>query len=180
VESAITARSELSAPPAADATAETYVTVPIAAMQVSNDPTSVLVTYALGSCVGITLHDQTLSVGGLLHVMLPSSDVHAEAAARRPAMYVDTGLASMLGKLVALGCEQQNLVVKIAGGGQLLSASQQLALGPRNVEAVRAACAAHGLTVAAEDVGGTRSRNLQLHVGTGRVAVTSRGKEKAL
>jgi chemotaxis protein CheD len=180
VESAISSQCGSSAPPVADAIIESYITVAIASMHVSNEPGVVLVTYALGSCIGVTIHDPTLCVGGLLHVMLPSSHVHAEAAARRPAMYVDTGLARLLEEMTALGCEPQNLVVKIAGGGQLLSASQQLALGSRNVEAVRAGCAVLGLNIAAEDVGGTRSRNLQLNLGTGRVAVTSRGKERAL
>lgn len=180
MESAITARIDSPALPAAEPTVEAYITVPIASLQVSDEPGAVLVTYALGSCVGVTVYEPTLHVGALLHVMLPSSHVHTEAAARRPAMYVDTGIATMLEKLTAFGCEPQNLVVKIAGGGQLLSTSQQLALGARNVEAVRAAFEAQGLTIRAEDVGGTRSRNLLLHVGSGRVVVTLRGKEQAL
>ena len=30
-----------------------------------------LVTYALGSCVGICMYDEGLHIGGLLHAMLP-------------------------------------------------------------------------------------------------------------
>ena len=169
-------RTQTAAEPAADS----YVTVPIAGMHVCSEPGTMLVTYALGSCVGVTVHDPTLHVGALLHVMLPSSQVHPEAAARRPAMYVDTGIDAALQKLAGLGCERQNLVVKLAGGGQLLSASPQLAMGARNIEAVRAACAARGLTLAAEDVGGTRPRNLRLHVGSGRAVISSRGREQVL
>jgi chemotaxis protein CheD len=180
VDSAVGTSAKAPAPVAAPPQVESYVTVPIASVHVSDERDTVLVTYALGSCVGVTVHDPALHVGGLMHVMLPSSQVNSDAAARRPSMYVDTGIADLVEKLTALGSTPQNLVVKIAGGGQLLSASKQLALGTRNVDAVRAACAAAGLQIAAEDVGGTRSRNLLLHVGSGRVVVTSRGKEQAL
>ena len=33
----------------------------------------VLVTYALGSCIGICIVDPVTKVGGLSHIMLPSS-----------------------------------------------------------------------------------------------------------
>lgn len=174
--SPIETQAQLAGEPAANA----FHTVPIAGLQLSNEPGTMLVTYALGSCVGVAIYDPTLHVGALLHVMLPSSEVHPEAAARRPAMYVDTGISHVLEKLAGLGCEPRNLVVKLAGGGQLLSASPQLAMGARNVEAVRAACAARGLAIEAEDIGGTRPRNLRLHVGSGRVVVSSRGREQVL
>ena len=41
-----------------------------------------LITYALGSCIGITLYDPVIKLGGLLHVMLPK----AGAQARRDAI----------------------------------------------------------------------------------------------
>ena len=32
-----------------------------------------LITYALGSCVGICMYDDKLKIGGLLHAMLPNA-----------------------------------------------------------------------------------------------------------
>ena len=32
----------------------------------------VITTYALGSCVGVSLYDATTKVGGLIHIMLPT------------------------------------------------------------------------------------------------------------
>ena len=31
-----------------------------------------VITYALGSCIGITFYDPGIKLGGLLHIMLPS------------------------------------------------------------------------------------------------------------
>jgi len=41
--------------------------------KISNDPQSVLITYALGSCLGITAYDHAARIGGLLQVMMPLS-----------------------------------------------------------------------------------------------------------
>ena len=34
-----------------------------------------IITYALGSCLGITVYDPVARVGGMLHVMLPDSNI---------------------------------------------------------------------------------------------------------
>lgn len=42
-------------------------------MIVSNDPEDIIVTYALGSCLGVVIYDPVANVGGMLHAMLPDS-----------------------------------------------------------------------------------------------------------
>ena len=44
-----------------------------------------LITYALGSCLGIAIHDPVARVGGLLHVMLPDSTIDRNKAQATPA-----------------------------------------------------------------------------------------------
>ena len=41
-------------------------------------PEDVLITYALGSCVGVAIYDPVARVGGLLHYMLPESAIDPE------------------------------------------------------------------------------------------------------
>ncbi|MGO0862246.1 chemotaxis protein CheD, partial [Clostridioides difficile] len=48
------------------------VVVNIADMKIVYKP-NILVTYALGSCVGVCLIDKIAGIGGMLHVMLPYS-----------------------------------------------------------------------------------------------------------
>ena len=62
-----------------------------------------LVTYALGSCLGITIWDPVAGVGGMLHVMLPTSEIDPEKAARNPSMFVDTGVPLLFKRSYELG-----------------------------------------------------------------------------
>lgn len=49
------------------------IVVGVSDMKVSKDPDSVLVTYSLGSCIGVAIWDRMAHVGGMLHFMLPES-----------------------------------------------------------------------------------------------------------
>src|SRR5262245_51470130 len=62
--------------------------VGVADMVVSNDAGSEIVTYSLGSCLGITVYDPAKKVGGLLHLMLPDSSIDSEKAVKAPFMFV--------------------------------------------------------------------------------------------
>jgi len=58
--------------------------VGVADMKLSQNPGDVIVTHALGSCIGIAIHDPVACVAGILHFMLPLSDVNPEKAATNP------------------------------------------------------------------------------------------------
>ena len=49
---------------------ESKLTVGIADMKMLQGE-GILVTYALGSCIGLCFHDPRLHLGALLHIMLP-------------------------------------------------------------------------------------------------------------
>ena len=49
------------------------VVVGVADFKISTDPLTYLVTYALGSCLGVTFYDEKRRIGGLLHAMLPTA-----------------------------------------------------------------------------------------------------------
>ncbi len=59
--------------------------------KISTSPLEVLVTYSLGSCLGVAAYDPRAGVGGLLHFMLPDSRINAEKARAQPAMFADNG-----------------------------------------------------------------------------------------
>lgn len=46
------------------------VVVGVGDMKVSNDPEVVLATYSLGSCIGLSIYDPIVRVGGMLHLLL--------------------------------------------------------------------------------------------------------------
>ena len=61
-------------------------------MKLSTNEGDVLVTYSLGSCLGLSLWDPVAHVGGLIHCMLPLSKIDPVKAKTNPYMFTDTGL----------------------------------------------------------------------------------------
>lgn len=149
------------------------IVVGISDLAVSSDPRDSLVTHALGSCVGVAVHDPTLRVGGLLHFMLPSSEPMRERARTQPAMFGDTGVRALLAAMAAHGCQRHNVVIHLAGGGCLHN--DPMRIGERNQEAARKALSMFQLRVSWADLGGSKPRTMWLDVGTGQVRVRSPG-----
>src|SRR6056297_797026 len=93
--------------------------VGVSDMHVSDDPNETIITFALGSCLGIAMFDPVAGVGGLLHVMLPLSKADPEKAKIKPAMYVDTGLAQLLGVCYDMGASKKDIIITVAGGASM-------------------------------------------------------------
>jgi chemotaxis protein CheD len=127
-----------------------------------------LVTYALGSCIAVAIHDPLSGVGGLLHFMLPDSTIDANKAKIHPYMFADTGIPLLFRRAYELGAQKRRLRVRLIGGAQVLDDAGVFNIGKRNHLAARKILWKAGVLVHAEAVGGTLSRNVGLHVGTGR------------
>lgn len=151
--------------------------VDIADVQVSSDVHVVLVTYSLGSCIGVTVWDPVAHIGGMLHYMLPESSISPEKAATNPAMFADTGLPALFRAAYELGAVKKRMVVKIAGGSQLLDDNGVFNIGKRNYVMLRKIFWKNGILIDAEDVGGSISRTVRLSIGTGCVTVANRSRE---
>jgi chemotaxis protein CheD len=144
----------------------------IGEMLVSADPDETLVTFALGSCLGIVVHDPVARVAGLLHAMLPQSSIDPEKARQRPAMYVDSGVPELFRSCYRLGARKERLVLKVAGGASARDeATDQFQIGKRNFVMLRQLLWKNGVLVHAQDVGGTVSRTLTVSVATGVVTL---------
>lgn len=141
-----------------------------------------LVTYALGSCLGVAMHDPVRRVGGLVHVLLPDSALDQEKASRRPGTFVDTGVELLLEWMLHEGAERHRLRVAVAGGATARRmGGDYFQVGDRNVRAFDRYAAARGLRVAAADVGGhDLARTLVLSVATGTLEVRSDGVSRTL
>ena len=154
--------------------------VGVADMKVSRTASDVLVTYSLGSCVGVTMYDPRIRAGGLVHCMLPLSTIDPEKARTRPEMFTDTGLALLLQKLFDLGAEKRTLIVKVAGASRLLDDNGVFRIGERNLAVLEKILEKNGIPIAAEDVGGTVARTMSLHLSSGKTVLKISGKESVL
>lgn len=156
------------------------ITVDISDMKVSSDPDDVLVTYSLGSCVGVVLYDPVARVGGMIHCMLPLSRIDAEKAAARPHMFVDTGLSDLLRAVYERGARKKDLIARVAGAGSPLGQEKIFKIGQRNYTVVRKVLWKNNILIASENVGGPEARTLFLDMATGRTLVKSGGREVEL
>ncbi|MGC8739728.1 MAG: chemotaxis protein CheD [Candidatus Hydrogenedens sp.] len=156
------------------------ITVNISDMKVSSNPEDVLVTYSLGSCVGVVLYDPLQKIGGLIHCMLPLSKVDPERAREAPYMFVDTGLPLMMQTLINMGADKKRMIAKVAGGAVLLDDNEMFRIGERNHIVVRKLLWKNNILISSEDIGGTLARTMYLYINDGKTTIKSAGKEYEL
>lgn len=156
--------------------------VAVADMKVSNQPGDEIVTYALGSCLGITIYDPASRVGGMLHVMLPLSTIDVAKATENPCMFVDTGVPRLFLESYKLGAVKQRLEVKVAGGACTNGSEEDdyFQIGKRNITIFRKLLWKNGVMLKSSDVAGTVSRTISLEIGTGIVSMRINGTTTCL
>lgn len=158
----------------------TRFVVGVSDMAIADGCEGEIVTYALGSCLGIAVHDPVAHVGGMLHVMLPESSLDPQRAAERPCMFVDTGVPLLFRRAYAAGAKKERLVVKVAGGASVQEGRDHFEIGKRNIVKLRQLLWKNGVLIKAADVGGAVSRTLRLDLATGDVLLRVNGTEARL
>jgi chemotaxis protein CheD len=139
-----------------------------------------LVTHALGSCLGLAVFDPVVRVGGLLHAMLPLSSINPEKAKANPAMFVDTGVPLLFNSLYEKGAVKARLVVKAAGCGNPMGKNEVFKIGERNYTVLKKLLWKNNILLEAEDVGGSSSRTIHFDLATGQIVLSSNGTKKPL
>jgi len=135
----------------------------------------VLVTYALGSCVGICLYDAKMKIAGLSHIMLPSSQGF-NVTFEQEGKFADTAIKRLLQLMTREGAAQSRITAKIAGGAQMFAGLNNSALsniGERNVAAVKAELMRHRIPIVAEDTGKDYGRTQYFYSGDGKMVIKS-------
>jgi chemotaxis protein CheD len=153
----------------------TTLVVGISDCKVTQDADSMLITYALGSCIAVALYDPIAKVGGLLHYMLPESAIDSGKAQQNPFMFADTGIPRLFEAVKTRGADLKRTVVRLTGGAQVLDSAGVFQIGKRNYLAARRILWKAGILISAEAVGGEVSRTTRLEIATGRLWVREGG-----
>ena len=151
------------------------IIVGVADCVVVSDPGQVLATYALGSCIGLALHDPASGLGGILHFMLPDSALDPSRARERPFMFADTGIRIFVAELCARGASPRRLAAHAAGGARIMDQNGEFAIGERNCLALRRILWKQGILLRGVAIGGAQSRTMRLEIGSGRVWIDEAG-----
>ena len=128
-----------------------------------------IITFALGSCVGITLFDRLTGIGGMAHIMLPDSALIRSDT--NPKKFANTALPLLWQEMEQLGAKKFSLIAKIAGGAMLFGKTDALRIGERNIMAVKDQLQKLGIRIMAEDTGLNYGRTMELDLENGRVTI---------
>src|SRR5262245_34875401 len=137
--------------------------------RVATVPGQVLATFALGSCIGLSVYDPRARVGGLLHYMLPDSTIDPARGRENPFMFADTGIPLLIEIVCAKGASKRGLVAHAAGGASIMDPNNVFDIGKRNHQALRKILWKAGVLLSSEAVGGGNSRTVRLEIGTGNL-----------
>jgi chemotaxis protein CheD len=151
----------------------TTLRVKVADFAVGRNGDTVIATVGLGSCVAIALYDPKTRVGGLAHVLLPSESMARDRSNR--AKFPSAAVPMLLAEMRGLG-SNGGIGARLVGGASMFASllpSGGVNIGERNIAASRAAVAAAGLPLLAEDVGGDYGRSVYFHLADGRIEVHS-------
>ena len=139
-----------------------------------------LITYALGSCIGICLYDPLIQLAALVHIMLP---LNMETGRKSPLKYADTGICETLRQMEGRGAARSRIVAKIAGGARMFEVAGGGNLGnigQRNIESTHLILRRERIRLLREDVGGSVARTLLFDAASGQACVRSYGKPELI
>ncbi|MBU5478081.1 chemotaxis protein CheD [Eubacterium sp. MSJ-13] len=135
-----------------------------------------LITYALGSCVGICMYDNSLKIGGLLHAMLPDAYENEEHVDMNLERYVNTGIQNLFRMVCTHGADVRNLKVKLVGGANMFGfdfTNKDMDIGTQNVIQSKRILAGMGIPVVAQMTGGTVGRTIRFSPESAQVQISA-------
>ena len=136
-----------------------------------------LVTHALGSCIGVAIFDPVTQVGGMLHYMLPEAKLNPDKARSNPYMFADTGIPMLFRAAYKEGALRSRIIIKLAGGANVMDQSNFFNIGKRNYLAARKLLYKNNLLIASELVGGVSGKTMRMRLSDGRVEIKLPGGE---
>lgn len=128
-----------------------------------------LCTRPLGSGLGVSVFDPELHLGCLLHVVLPTSIADVEAARQNPLLFVDTAVPMLFDRFFSSGGRRARMEVKVCGAAVADGVADLFQIGRRNQRVLHSLLDKNEIQVMAHNLGGTRSRRMELDLTDGSV-----------
>lgn len=141
--------------------------VKLSQMKFSNDPDDLIITYSLGSCIGISLYDAEEQVGGLLHFQLPDSKSYSSNNHDNPYVFADMAIPAFFDEAFKRGAKKDQIKTVIAGGSDMMGSKGNFDIGKRNVLATKKILFNNNIDIKYIDVGGNFLRTMKLFIRTG-------------
>ncbi len=153
------------------------IIVDVADMKISSKPEDTIITYSLGSCIGLAIYDEKVKVGGILHYLLPDSSSAPDKAASDPLKFADTAIPAFFKAAYRFGAKKNRMKIVVVGGSNILDQAGFFNIGKRNYLTLKKLFFRNNVMVDHEDVGGSKYKTLKLNIGTGETTILTK-KEK--
>ncbi len=139
---------------------------------VSDREDDILRTFALASCVAVTVYNPVKRVAGMIHLVLPTP-LNNNDREERPGYFAETGIPLLISTMCTkYSCRKEDLHVQIYGGADSRFHNNIYNVGRRNIEVVKYMLHVLGLKIHKADLHGYESRTLVMDVKTGLVRVS--------
>jgi chemotaxis protein CheD len=143
-------------------------------MAISNQIGDVLKTYALSTCVGVTVYSPVRKVAGMAHIVLPSPYSNIPEVSK-PAYYATKGIPILINRICReYGCLKKELTISLFGGAESNNTEDVFKVGNRNLMMIKQLLNQMKMNYQLIDTGGTFSRTIEMDVFSGKVKVTKR------
>ena len=144
------------------------INVGIADMAVAASPN--ILRTILGSCVGICIYDSEAKIGGLAHIMLPTSKKPTSNLKK----YADTAIPFMIDEMIKLGSDKTRMVAKLAGGATMFKHTENSIvgdIGQNNINSVKEVLSNLKIPILSEDVGSDHGSTIDFFLETGELKI---------
>lgn len=130
-----------------------------------------LVSYALGSCIGVCLYDGEKKLAGMVHAILPEQ-TGTKKLQGQEFRYADQGIRHLIDQMCAQGAEKSHLAAKLVGGAKMFQdINYEWDIGSMNIQMAKKTLAAEGIHILAEDTGRNYGRTAFFTADDGSVRV---------
>ena len=138
---------------------------------VTNKEDDIIKTFALASCVAVTVYSPVKRVAGMIHIVLPYPFDDRDRN-ERPGYFAETGIPLLLGDIQRkYACTKEELYIQIFGGADSKNKQDVYHVGKKNINAVKCVLNKMGLTIRYEELRGYESRTLIMEVKSGQIEV---------
>jgi len=139
----------------------------------SDNPEDVLKTFALSSCVAVTVYNPLIHLAGMIHIALPNP-TNQDEAEWRPGYYATSGIPILIREMCrGYRSQHEDLQVKLFGGAVSLRTDDYFKIGPKNLKAVREVLSAMDLKIVDAHISGVISRSITMSVLTGEIEIVA-------
>ena len=142
---------------------------------ISSNPEDILKTFALSTCVGITVYCPEKKILAMAHIVLPDSTNFESERGFNVMKFADTAVPTLFQRLgYEYGCtDKEKMTVRIFGG--ITSGKKDsFRIGDRNLDLVRTELERLKLFFDDRETGGNVSRTLVARVDFGNVEIIKR------